>query len=130
MFTNFHKALLMTGVIVAIIGSGFAKAAGWHVLPAFVADRLDCTGGLPALGAAPAPALSVTTHRLTAVNPQNTRIATAAANSVLVRSLDACSVLARYDLGARSALDIAFSPDGLSLAASASDGNVLVWAVP
>ncbi len=129
----FRKALLMTTLIVLVLGTGFARAAmnpASPVSPVSGQDGHDLVMTLPVATAMPIATPTPALHRLVAINAQKTRVAAVTASAVMIWGLDTGNMIAKYDICGHAITDIAFSPDGLSVAASVSDGAVLVWAAP
>ena len=127
MFSTIQKAIVLTALIFLTFGAALATATPNSTAPTLTPNPAAAQTEIGRTFQTPAPPES---HRLAAINAQNTRVAAVSGYVVIVWGLDSGKVLATYDTGDRTLTDIAFSPEGLSLAASANDGSVLVWAVP
>jgi len=133
MFNSFSKVIVMMLLIFLAVGAVWTSANSYLT----TANAAPTHTGVATQAALPRTAATVPatltpapSHRLVTLNAQNTRVAAATGNVVQVWALDSGKLLATFDSGNRSLTDIAFSPDGLSLAAGASDGSVLIWQVP
>lgn len=128
MFNSFAKVIVVMFLIFLAVGVVWTNANSYLTSANATAAR----PALATLTGTPHVPLSTATpsHRLVTLNAQNTRVAAVTDKAVLVWALDSGKLLATFDSSNRSITDIAFSPDGLSLAASASDGSVLIWQVP
>ncbi len=129
MFNTLQKSFVMLALIILALGAAFAGASAFSPATTLAASPTGGPGYTLAT-ATPAYVPGAATHRLAALNPQKTRVAAATNTGIMLWALDTGKVLLTLDTQGHTVTDIAFSPDGLALAASASDGTVLIWNVP
>lgn len=124
MFNTLYKSLIMLTILILALGAAFASTSALGTGTTLAAS--PTTQPIGVVTATPA----AQTHRLAALNNQKTRVAAATTSGTMLWALDTGKVLVTFDTQNRAVTDLAFTPDGLWLAASLNDGSVAVWAVP
>ena len=120
----FRRLALLWVVLAVVLINGQAQAAGPRRAP-------RPPGSVPSVvGGAALFVLDAAQPRVSVINSQGTRLAAAVAGGVRLWSLTDGAELVTYPGPGAGYNNLAFSADGLALAAGSPTGVVQVWPVP